>query len=458
MLAALVAAGCHRRPLVAGAPDASGAGGTGASGMGGVDASTPGGAAAAGGAKANPTADATPDETIDATIDSVVPGPGGFTLTSPVDDPNAEAAAVFAWTPSAGAVSYEVELSTSAKFEPSATQRLPAVTLPGARATTAFPPGRINFWRVTAVGADGGRTQASNGPAWFSVPVSGMLGPFGIAVTSRGKIVVAHVDAPIGLSILDGETFEGPLVETMGSEARYVAVTGDGRTAFVSQLDLNPLAVVDLEGASLVGFSDVGAITDLFGIAVSPNDDALVFPGFVESSHENVLQVQPLPLPSTLRSIHLGTTQEPYNVTMVPGDGSALVDVGGVTRVDLATGALTTIAAGVYGMAVTADSKTAWGTEGAMGGVREIDLVHNVAGRLIPFEANQDFCNIAVTPDGERAVVTSFFRIGVLDLVAGTVLTTFPLPAHCVAISSDGLRAFVTGAPKGLYVIWLGGT
>jgi hypothetical protein len=51
--------------------------------------------------------------------------------------------------------------------------------------------------------------------------------------------------------------------------------------------------------------------------------------------------------------------------------------------------------------------------------------------------------------------VTAFRQIGVLDLTAGTIETTYPIPSRCATISADGKRAYVStlASPHGQVVV-----
>jgi uncharacterized delta-60 repeat protein len=93
--------------------------------------------------------------------------PASFDLTSPTNaQANVPTSTLFAWTASAGADSYTLEVSTSVTFSPIIFQQL------GLTNTSLLPPisllnGTAYYWRVTAINAQGS-TLATGAPFTFT--------------------------------------------------------------------------------------------------------------------------------------------------------------------------------------------------------------------------------------------------------------------------------------------------
>ena len=431
-----------------------GAAGTGAAGAGEAGAASTGEADATGAGGAAGDADAGLDAA-DAAIEVSGPAPGAFMLTSPVSKPDEQPTPMLTWQASEGAATYDVEISTTETFTDATTQRLSGLTEPAGAVPAPIAPAVIHFWRVTAVGPGGARTVAANAPAWFATPFDDTHSPYALALTSTDKLLILERGTLVGLTILDLPTSKVRVVPTGGVDARALAVTADGKRAYVSEIAHFRVFQIDVEGdaAPMVLPSTVDKL--IYGIAVTPDGSTLVAPFFDTLLGDDVLALIPLRDGVTARSIRLGAQQQPYTLALTSDGASAIVNIGGISHVDLASGTFTMIPdAGGDSVAVTGDGRRAWATD-FTDGVREIDLVTNSRGRVIPFSAGDDQCGLAVTPDGSRAVVTSINQIGVLDLVAGKVETTYPIASRCVTIAADGKRAYVStlASPHGQVVV-----
>jgi YVTN family beta-propeller protein len=121
---------------------------------------------------------------------------------------------------------------------------------------------------------------------------------------------------------------------------------------------------------------------------------------------------------------------------------------------DMGTHALTTIAStsSTFGVAVTPDGTTALVASGEGDTVKVISLATNTVTTTIPFASNQQFHNIAISPDGIRAVVVGDFEVGILSLIDNTVLATYPVTGINVAITPDSNTVLITST-SGLKVV-----
>jgi len=458
---ALAACG-SQKPGVATGPGADGAAGTatGSAGAGGAGVVATAGATsadAAAGDAAGADAAAGDAAGADGGIEASGPPPGPFLLTSPASTPTQDSAPTFGWTRSDGASTYEVEVSTSETFEAARTMTRTGLT--GTSTTWAFPitPGQLRFWRVTAVSASGARTVASNAPFWMSSPIVAGNVPHGVAATKDGKAVVA--DEGSGLTILDLETLAATPVPDVGA-ANVVTVSADGALALAARFGGGgEIEVVDVASATVVDhIASQCADGFFYGLGVTPGG-SLVMIDADTTCLAATLDIIPLATPSTRRRLPLGAPQEPDALALTPDGESALLPLAHVpaARVDLASGAVTPIAGAtaMFAVAVEPDGKTAWMSEGETGAVRSIDLTTNTAGDAIAFAPNHDYCGIAISPVSATAVVAGNSEsavgaasVAVLDLAARKVAATYPITGRCVAVTPDGTRALVTSFPS----------
>jgi DNA-binding beta-propeller fold protein YncE len=408
LVAVAAASACGgRHGLKSGAAGAGAAGSAaGAAGAGEAGAGVAGAAGAGGAADAGLDAGA-------AAIEVSGPAPGAFMLTSPVSKPDEQATPILTWQASEGAVTFDVEISTTETFSDATTQRMSGLTALTSSLPAPIAPAVVHFWRVTAVGPGGARTVAANAPAWFATPFDDSHGPYALALTANNKLLVLDRGTPVGLTILDLATSTVTAVPTGGTDARALAVTSDGKRAYLSEVGHYRVFQIDLESDAAATILPSTVDKLIYGLAVTPDGSTLVAPFSDSLLGEDVLALIPLRDGVTARSIRLGSQQQPYTVALTPDGASAIVNIGGISHVDLASGTFTKIPdAGGDGVAVTGDGRTAWTTV-YTDGVREVDLTSNTRRRVIPFSAGGDQCGIAVSPDGTRAVVWKELRVNV---------------------------------------------
>lgn len=82
-----------------------------------------------------------------------------------------------------------------------------------------------------------------------------------------------------------------------------------------------------------------------------------------------------------------------------------------------------------------------------------IDTTTNTVVGTIPNISAQ---NVAITPDGTRAYVTSQFDVSIIDAATNIVIAAVPnlVSAYGVAITLDGTRAYVTQCCASSGVVW----
>jgi DNA-binding beta-propeller fold protein YncE len=431
----------------AGAPGAAGAGQAGASAAGASGAAGSTGDAGAGAAGAG---------NVGGSLGGAAGagGAGPFTLKTPLDgDPTVSATPTLTWTASVNAARYIVEIATEPTFATDVQSGSvgSGITATSFTLTDGLAPGVIYYWRVGAV-SHGEVTYASNGPFAMSSPVTAGPSPHGVAVTPDGKQAVITNDKPSGsVTLLDLAAFTTQTIALTGQPA-MVAVTPDGSRALVAEGSPNDVAILDLVGKNVAGKVSPPCVgTTLYGIAVAPDGTVAVLPDFNAGCTKDVLDVVALP-GAALNSYDLGTSGSALGVAVTPNSATALVTRGilatSVKRVELATGALTTIpnTSASFGVAVAPGGAEALVSSGEGDTIKRISLASNTVTGMITFETNQDEGNLAIAPSGKLAVAVGDFKIGIINLADGSVARSFSLTGRSVAVTPDSKRALVTGA------------
>ncbi len=193
----------------------------------------------------------------------------------------------------------------------------------------------------------------------------------------------------------------------VGRSLYAIAITPDGKTAYVSDGENSLLAPDERNGA------------------VTPVDLATDTPG-----------------------TPIRFSVPPFAIAITPDGKTAYVVAGGnaVTPIDLATGAPGTpihIAA-PFMIAITPDGKTAY-VASLTNTVTPIDLATNTPGTPIHVAGPADA--IAITPDGKTAYVAGGNAVTPIDLATGAPGTPIHVagPIYAIAITPDGKTAYVAG-------------
>ena len=424
---------------------ASGAASGAAGSTGGSIAGTTGGAGAGG---------TSVDASVDGTGATDAGGPPGiFVRKTPIDgDPTVSTTPTLIWSPSAGADSYTVEIATTPTFGAADVVQKTGVTDTTFTVPTALQAGVVYYWLVTAVNAHGTRAAEDN-PFGMSSPVSAGPSPHGVAVTPDGKRAIVTNDMPSGTAtLLDLTAFTTTTVPLPGQPG-MVAVTPDGKEALVVEGSVNGVAIVDLTSDTVTGMISPPCVaTTLYGLAIKPDGSAAVVPDVAGNCITNVLDVIALPGTTIAPTLSLGASGSFFGVAVTVDGASALLTRGilgtNVSRVDLASGALTPIAntSASFGVAATPDGKQALVSSGDRDNVKVLSLATNAGTGTVAFATNTDVANLAISSDGRFAAAVGDFNVALISLGAGGVAYTYMLAGRSVAFTPDGQRALVTGA------------
>jgi DNA-binding beta-propeller fold protein YncE len=255
-------------------------------------------------------------------------------------------------------------------------------------------------------------------------------------------------------------------VIAVGMDPVAIAITSDGRVAYVANASSNSVIPINLAtgrtGTAIpVNGNMASPLSGPADIAIAPDDTT----AYVTDPTTGFL------IPIALRT---GTTGQPVRIAGGPGqiaiapDGATAYVVTGdstVIPVSLATGTPgkpIPISADAASIAIAPDGATAYVTsytdtwnDGAWhdrgGKVTPIDLSTGTPGKPILIGGSPD--GIAITPDGATAFVTSPDNDTVVPINLATGIPAEPIPdpngpTGAIAIAPDGATAYVTDGPS----------
>jgi YVTN family beta-propeller protein len=288
----------------------------------------------------------------------------------------------------------------------------------------ASPKAYALNYGTNAVGVIDTQTNQFVGP---EIPVGSS--PYSIAITPDGKTAYVANDSGESLNVIDLQTGQaGPALE-LGSAALVIAISPDGKTAYIATSA--KVLVLDTQTNQVVGSIPVeGPEAALWGVAFTPDGKT----AYVINEGENTIvridtqtrQLVGAPIP---------TGEEPINVAFTPDGKKAYVtnyESNSVSVIDVASGQnVGTIPVGEepWGIAITPDGKKAFVSNYGGGTVSVIDTQTNqVVGTPIPVGVEP--YETAITPDGKTLYVTNYGgaseNVSVIDTQTDTVKTTIP--------------------------------
>ncbi len=278
----------------------------------------------------------------------------------------------------------------------------------------------------------------------MSLPILSLLGALSLApeplllVLNKAEHTMVLVD-PVTLAIVGRvATGHGP---------HEVAVSADGRTAYVTnygaQVPGASISVVDLSSLTVREVA-LDSLRRPHGIVVS---GGRVY--FTAEVNQFVGRLDPA---ATGVDWGARTAQVATHMVVATPDGRTLytANIGShtISRIDLASGAVSTIAVGPQpeGIAVAPDGREVWVGHNGDGGVSVVDAASGMVSATL--KAGVMPIRLVFTPDGRR-VLASDARGGevvVLDRATRAVVGRIPTSGVPVGIltSPDGRRAFVS--------------
>ncbi len=270
------------------------------------------------------------------------------------------------------------------------------------------------------------------------------------------RLVVVNKSAST-LSIINPDTRQEVSVVPTGFQPHEVAVSPDGRYAYVSDYGSssepgNTITVVDIEAGESLGTIALGSHTRPHGITVQ--SDGTIWVTTEGSRH--VLHVDP----NERRVLHAIETgqQTTHMVALAETHGRAYtanIGSGNVTAVDATAWDVLeqiTTGAGAEGIDVSPDGNRIYVTNRSAGTLSEIDVATNRVARTL--EVGDFPIRVKVRPDGREALVSNArgSEVVAVDLETWQVVRRLPIGAFPVGIliTPDNKTAYVanTGDDK----------
>jgi len=380
------------------------------------------------------------------TSPSPTPGspPGAFNLLTPSHRSTDATAPLLTWQPSAGAVSYTVEVATTPSFGNTTIVTHSGLTVAQDQLTAAsLNAGMVAyFWRVTATSASGGNLTA--GPFWFSQPVKVDSSPGSIAASATRAVVAGDI-----VRVLDLAT--GTIISQLATPGipRGVAVAPNGGQALVTTSS-NQISVISLPSGQLAAnVSNPTANAFLGDLAYNPDGSRVMLAETRPSGGAGVTPFAPttrifgayFSLNATLATTQGVSFGADGNSTLAglgaPELARAVSFFGGVTNLPNLNS--------IYGIRALAEPDILAATTS---GVLRYSLATNTTTATFLFPATAFPRNLEVTPDRTRAVVLGTSEVAVLNLQNNTIAHTLPLTgsqAVCLYTSPAGeVTALVT--------------
>jgi len=316
----------------------------------------------------------------------------------------------------------------------------------------AAPKAYVLNYGTNAVGVIDTQTNQFVGP---EIPVGSS--PYSIAVTPDGKTAYVGNDSSESLNVINLQTGQaGPALE-LGANLYVIAISPDGKTVYMTTSS-GKVLILDTQTNQVVGSIPVeGETAGLWGVGFTPDGKtAYVLNEGADSIvtvDTQTRQIIGTPIP---------TGEEPISVAFTPDGKKAYVtnyESNNVSVIDVQSRQnVGTIPVGEepWGLSITPDGKKAYVANYGEGTVSVIDTQTNqVVGAPIPTGENP--YETAITPDGKTLYVTNYGsgseNVSVIDTQTDTVKTTIPDTGGApwqvvVAPDQSPLPTFVTTQSK----------
>ena len=282
---------------------------------------------------------------------------------------------------------------------------------------------------------------ASAAVSVFAPSTAGAAGPAPVAyVVNHGSDTVTPLDTATNTT--------GTPIHLGGTppSSYGVAITPDGRTAYVSNEQDNDVKVIDTATNKVVATVPVGLAP--FDIAITPNGAT----AYVANESDGT--VTPIDTATNTAGTAITVAIAPEQLAVTP-DGATVYVVddasGAVTPISTATdtaGTPITVGSNPDAIAITPDGSTAYVANSFSNTVTPINIATNIAGTPIAVGSRPDA--IAITPNGATAYVVNGLDATVTPIATATNTTGTPIgvspSSEKIAITPDGSTAYVTSS------------
>lgn len=306
------------------------------------------------------------------------------------------------------------------------------VLVAGAGAYLATRPSRD-----TAASAPAASAAAPGAPA--------VGGAAGVYVLTLADIVAL----PGSVTPIDPATNAARKPITVGSKPFAIAVTPDGKRAYVANTGVDTVTPIDLATGTTAKPIKVGAAPDAFGMTP---DGRTVY-----VSNAGASSVTPIDTTSNTPGTPIRTDEHPGVIAISPdgktayvANGGGVEDIGTVTPIDTATntaGPSITVGSQPVAIVFTPDGRTAYVLSWTLGSVTPIDTATRTARPAIKLTGAVQPKVMTITPDGKTVYVTGDTSAAVMAIDTATNTARRPISVgsgpDAIAITPDGATAYV---------------
>ncbi|HVT00369.1 MAG TPA: PKD domain-containing protein [Solirubrobacterales bacterium] len=280
------------------------------------------------------------------------------------------------------------------------------------------------------------------------------LACLGAASAGAAQLAVVATEEGHSVSIVNTATNQvvGRPIE-VGKGAASVAVTPNGRYAYVADALGESVSVVDIAARRNVATIEVGNTP--FGLAISP-DGSHVYVTDRGSEEVSVIDTQTR---QVVRAIDIPPISRPTGVAISPDGKRAYVTEAGadsVQAIDVASmetlGKPIEVGESPAGVEFTPDGKTAYVVDQGGDEVSAIDTATRKV-TSIPLNGGEEPRGIVVSPDGRKAFVVNLLSdsVSVIDTATNKAIKEIPVGAgpQEVGITATGKTVYVTERGRG---------
>jgi YVTN family beta-propeller protein len=284
-----------------------------------------------------------------------------------------------------------------------------------------------------------------------------------------------YVPGAKGVSVIDTATNQRKAVGagteiTLGAKLRGIAITPDGRFAYVADAASNGVSVIDTRTNEVVpvgGGDAIGVGEQPGGIAMTP-DGRFVYVADKGSGGVSVIETATNEVKPVAGGTEIKVGKDPFAIAITPDGRFAYVansESNGVSVIDTATNEVRTVgglaevpvATDPLAIAITPDGRFAY-VVGGGGGITVIDTATNAVqpvGTGKEIVLGQELEGVAIAPDGRLAYVSlaTADSVAVIDTASNEVKPVpggmaIPVGAgpNAIAITPDGRFAYVADA------------
>lgn len=255
-----------------------------------------------------------------------------------------------------------------------------------------------------------------------------------------------------GSAVSQIDLVSGNVVATIGvgSLPLGVAVTPDGKTAYVASLGLGTVSVVDAASHKVTATVTASAADAVWGLALAPDGSMLyaAVQGGTQTSAGSVAIIATASnkvvdqVPVGVGPVYLAASADGSRVYVANQSDNTVSVLDTASRKIVATIA---VGSAPTGIAVTPDGGTVYVADQAGNTVSVIDTATET--RTAKIAVGRGPYGVAFAPDGAKAYVTNHTdgTVSVIGVAAGSVTSTIPvgIGPFGVAVTPDGSRAYV---------------